>query len=87
MKDEEGHTRGDKKRALFIYNVIGRRRGRAPPTVPAEERGTRVQGRDPPEMGGGSSRLGKKAGRSDVVTGVLRSAGAPAVGTDAALGA
>lgn len=29
----------------------------------------------PPDIGGGSSRLGKKAGKSDVVTGVLRSVG------------
>lgn len=35
--------------------------------------------RDAPDIGGGSRRLGKKAGRSDVVTGVLRSAGAPPV--------
>ena len=42
---------------------------------------SRVRGgggtRHAPDIGGGSSRLGKKAGRSDVVTGVLRSAGAP----------
>lgn len=41
-----------------------------------------------PDISGGSRRLGKKAGRSDVVTGVLRSDGVPpAVGTGAGFSA
>lgn len=33
-----------------------------------------------PDIEGGSSSVGKKAGRSDVVTGVFRSVGVPAAG-------
>lgn len=59
---------------LFIYNVIGRR-----PAGGGESR-LRLLSREvkilcAPDIAGGSSRLGKKAGRSEVLTGVLRSDG------------
>lgn len=71
--NREGHrrTRDLWRKAPCLFTTLSfesesRRRARCRRAAP---------GRDPPEIGGGSSRFGKKAGRSDVVTGVFRSAG------------
>lgn len=74
------NKRGVSKKVQFVYNVIsGKFHSRSPTVTRCVRRAVSSACRDAPDIGGGSSRLGKKAGRSDVVTGVLRSAGAPPV--------
>lgn len=83
-----------KETGLFIYNVIGRQTAAGGGEAAYESRqlacvqGTPVGKRYAfaPEIDGGSSNVGKKAGRSEVVTGVLRSVGVPEPGVGPDIG-
>lgn len=89
QKDTEGLATSEGKRIVYLQCYRSRAGGgesrlRSRRRVPGPDSGSVTWWRVAPDIGGGSSRFGKKAGRSDVVTGVLRSVGVPpAVGAGA----
>lgn len=67
----------NRERIVYLqrYRSAAGGRGRIPPTVLVAYNSLKRRVLSAPDIGGGSNRLGKKAGRSEVLTGVLRSDG------------